>query len=456
MFHRVLIANRGEIAVRIARAARELGIEPVFAYSEADADAPYLRDGVRKICIGPGRSAQSYLHQAAVIQAAEQTGCAAIHPGYGFLSENPLFAERCAARKITFVGPRPELLRRMGRKAEAKRVMRSVGLPVIPGSDGILPDLDAARRAADEAGYPVLLKADAGGGGRGMRRCASSAQLEEAYRQASAEAQAAFSSPELYLEKWIEGGRHIEFQIFGDGYGNAVHLGERECSIQRNHQKLLEESPSLALSAEQRSELGARCAEAVRQLGYEGAGTIELLRDRSGQLYFMEMNTRLQVEHPVTEMVYGVDLVQEQLRVAAGHPLGLRQGELRASGHAIEVRVNAEDPDAGFRPSPGKIEKLHLPAHGAELRVETHLAEGYEIPPHYDSLLMKVVSHGPTRDAAADRLDAFLAALRIEGVPTTVGLHRKILAAPAFRRGELDTTAIPGFTPSAGSARNHG
>ncbi len=443
MFHRVLIANRGEIAVRIARACRELGITPVHAYSAADRETSYVKAAERSICIGPARSQDSYLDQNALLAAAEQTLSGALHPGYGFLSENDLFAERCASRKIKFVGPSSTVMRQMARKSEAREVMRSIGIPVIPGSRGVLANVAQARTLAAELGYPVLLKADAGGGGRGLRRCDREEDLQAAYDDASREAQAAFSSGALYLEKYIEGGRHIEFQVVGDSYGGAVCLGERECSVQRRHQKLIEEAPSVVVDAVLRAELGERCAQAVRALRYEGAGTLEFLRDRSGKLYFMEMNTRLQVEHPVTEMIFGVDLVVEQLKVAAGHRLSLEPGEPR--GHAIECRINAEDPDDGFKPSPGVIESLTLPEASPQVRVETHIEAGYEIPPHYDSLLMKLIVHGDTRDAAREGMLAALDQLRVEGVKTTTGLHQSILASDEFRLGELDVTRIPGW-----------
>ncbi|RMH04054.1 MAG: ATP-grasp domain-containing protein [Planctomycetota bacterium] len=439
MFHRVFIANRGEVAARIVRACRELGVEPVCGASAADLEAgfPYLEEAAATVRLGPGPAADSYLRMETVIQAAKQTGCSAVHPGWGFLAENPVFAALCRQHGLVFIGPDPAVMDRMGRKVPARRAARAAGLPVVPGSEGILRDADEAVRAAEEVGYPVALKADAGGGGRGIRRCRDAAEVRAAFVEAAREAAAAFGDPALYLEKYLVGGRHVEFQVFGDGRGAAVHLGERECSIQRRHQKLLEEAPSPALDPERRARFGRLCAEAAARWRYAGAGTMEFLLDPDGELWFLEMNTRLQVEHPVTEQITGCDLAQAQIRVAAGQPLPWRQEEIRFDGHAIEARLNAEDPDADFRPQPGRVERFRIGGPG--VRVDTHLADGCRIPPHYDSLLAKVIGHGPNRAAAIAALDGALAAAEIVGVPTTAPLHRRILAHPDFRAGAYDT-----------------
>ncbi len=438
MFRRILVANRGEIAARVLTACREMGIETVAVHSTADATSPHLSLADRSICIGPPRAAHSYLDMDAVLQAAEQTECQAIHPGYGFLAENALFATRCASHRITFIGPPPRLVRLMGDKVEARRTMKAAGLPTIPGSEGVLTDARGAGLAADEVGYPVFLKASAGGGGKGMRRCQDEKELRKAFLEASNEAEKAFGNPALYLEKAIEGGRHIEFQILADTWGNVVHLGERECSVQRHHQKLIEESPSPALDRESRRHLGARTAAAVAGLGYANAGTVEFLRDTDGNLYFMEMNTRLQVEHPVTEALTGVDLVKEQIRIAANEPLRIRQEDVSFSGHAMEFRINAEDPDGGFRPCPGRITRFEVPD---GIRVDSHLSNlkaDYEVPPYYDSLLAKLIVSGRNRKAVLAASAAALDATRIEGVKTTLPLHRRILENPGFARGDYD------------------
>ncbi len=435
MFRRILIANRGEIARRIARACKALSIESVGVYSEADAGGAWLRDMDQTVCVGPPAAATSYLDGDAILQAAEQTECQALHPGYGFLSENARFAARCAQAGLTFIGPTPDALRRMGDKAVARRTLAAAGLPTVPGSPGILASVEEAAAAAREVGYPVLLKASAGGGGKGMRRCEGEADLARAFAEAALEAEKAFGDPGLYLEKLVLSARHVEFQILVDGEGKAVHLGERECSVQRHHQKLLEEAPSPALSQEERATFGARVAGALAAVGYRGAGTAEFLRAKDGALYFMEVNARLQVEHPVTEMVTGVDLVQQQIRLAAGEPLGLRQEDLFPRGHAIELRINAEDPDAGFRPDPGTITKLRLPE-GA--RWDGGFEEGSRIPPHYDSLIGKLIVHGEDRPAAIEAARAALDALVLEGVRTTIPLHRRVLDDPQFRSGRYD------------------
>jgi len=441
VFRTVMIANRGEIALRIIRACRGQGVRTVVAHSEADRGAPWLEEADHTVCVGEARADRSYLNADAILQAAEQTDCQAIHPGYGFLAENAVFAARCEQQGLTFIGPTARSIRLMGDKASAKRTMAAAGLPTIPGSDGAVSDLDQAREMANEVGYPVLLKASAGGGGKGMRRCESEPLLEEAFLQASIEAEKAFGDSSLYLEKLITGGRHIEFQVLCDVFGNAIHLGERECSIQRKHQKLVEESPSPIVDAAEREELGRRAAQAVAGVGYRGAGTVEFLRDSGGLFYFMEMNTRLQVEHPVTEMITGVDLVAEQLRVAANEPLALTQDAIEFAGHAIEFRINAEDPEEGFRPDPGEIESFTPPVvslEGVRVRWDSAIRNGYRIPPHYDSMVGKLIVHGPDREAALKGSEEALASIRLEGIRTTIGFHRRLLAAAAFREGNYD------------------
>jgi acetyl-CoA carboxylase biotin carboxylase subunit len=446
MFQRLLIANRGEVAARVARAARTLGIAPVGVVSEADRNAAWARDLDEVVCVGPAPARESYLRREAVVQAALQTRCTAVHPGWGFLAEDPLFAALCEQHGLTFVGPSPRAMQIMGRKAAAKAEMRAAGVPVIPGSEGLLRSASEALSVAGEVGYPVILKADAGGGGRGMRLCADAAALARAFPEAAAEAEAAFGSGALYLEKYVEAGRHVEVQVLGDRWGQVVHLFERDCSVQRNHQKLIEEAPCPLLAPAERERLGALAADAARRIGYAGAGTIEFLRTAQGELYFMEMNTRLQVEHPVTEMVTGVDIVAAQLRVAAGEPLELEQGDVRLSGWAIECRINAEDPEQGFRPSPGKLERFELEsaAGPGRVRVDTHLRAGDVVPPHYDSLIAKVIAHGQDREEALRTLLAALGAAQVEGVRTTIELQRSILASDEFRRGAYDTRALPG------------
>ena len=446
-FHRLFIANRGEVAVRIARTCDELGITPVFGVSAADQDAPWT-EGREQVVLGPARSAQSYLSLPRVVQAARQTGCTALHPGWGFLAENPVFAALCEQHGITFIGPPPHVMHLMGKKTPAKQAMGKAGLTLIPGSDGILADLDEARAVAEQVGYPVLLKAESGGGGKGMRVARSAAEIEQAWTQAGAEALAAFGDPRLYLEKLIEGGRHVEIQVMADRYGNVVHVGERDCTVQRNHQKLIEESPSPVLDEAERARTLAAAVEATRAIGYVGAGTIEFLLDPAGSvLRFMEMNTRLQVEHCVSEMRSGLDLVREQILVAAGHPLSITQADVALRGHAIECRINAEDPEQNFRPSPGVIQHWALPEGiGDGLRVDTHVRSGYEVPPYYDSLICKVIAWAETRDAAADRMIVALEQLRCEGVATTIPMHIAILRSPEFRTHRYDTRAIPGFS----------
>ncbi|MEM7306066.1 MAG: biotin carboxylase N-terminal domain-containing protein [Planctomycetota bacterium] len=444
MFHRLLIANRGEVAVRIARACRELGVSPVGVASAPDLEASWVRAMDEVVCLGPAAASESYLDPVRVVQAALQTRCSALHPGWGFLAENPRFATLCRQHGVTFVGPSAQLMELMGVKSPAKAAAREAGLPVLAGSDGPLPDADAAARCAAEVGYPVILKADHGGGGRGMRLCADEAEVREAFAAAGAEARAAFGSSSIYLERYLTGGRHIEVQVLCDGFGTGVHLGERECSVQRKHQKLIEESPSPALSDEERAELGANAAAAALALGYTNAGTIEFLRDSGGAMSFLEMNTRLQVEHPVTEAITGVDIPHEQIRIAAGHRLSVSQADVRFRGHAIECRINAEDPSEDFRPSPGRLEAFDLGGSDA-VRVDTHLTAGDEVTPHYDSLLAKVIAYAPTRAEAIETMVAALEAARIEGVSTTIPLHLAVLRSEAFRAGEYDTSSIPGW-----------
>ena len=448
MFKRLLVANRGEIARRIIRAAKKLKIETVAVYSEADRDMPFVREADQAVCLGPPRAAESYLDMEAILQAAQQTEAQAIHPGYGFLSENALFAQMVLGQRLVWVGPPPRVIRLMGEKSPAKAAMKAVGLPMIPGSDGLLSSLAEAEALAERIGYPVLLKADAGGGGKGMRRADDRASLAEAWTAASTEARAAFGNGALYLEKYLEGARHIELQVLADQWGNAVHVFERECSVQRRHQKLLEEAPSVALTTEQRMTMGARVAKAVAALGYQGAGTIEFLRDaKSGELYFIEMNTRLQVEHPVTEEITGLDLVEAQLRIAAGERLWFRQEDLKIHGHAIEIRLNAEDPDHGFRPTPGVIEALTVttgPRGVGRVRLDAAVEPGSRISPYYDSMIGKLIVWGPDRAAAIATLAAALDELDVRGVTTTASLHKTILAAPDFQRGDLQVGVIPG------------
>lgn len=448
MFRRLLIANRGEVAVRVARAARALGISPVGVASQSDYGATWTREMDEVVRLGPSASRESYLAMERVVQAALQTHCSALHPGWGFLSENPRFAALCEQHGVTFVGPSPAAMETMGRKSPAKEAMRAAGVPVIPGSVGLLEDVDAAARCANEVGYPVILKADAGGGGRGMRKCFDEKQLREGFAQASAEALGAFGSGAMYLEKFLEGGRHIEVQVLADRFGACVHFGERDCSVQRNHQKLVEESPSPALDDAKRAELGAIAVRAALSIGYVGAGTVEFLRAESGEIYFMEMNTRLQVEHGVSELVSGVDLVRKQLEIAAWRRLGLAQEDVKLSGHAIEIRVNAEDPSNKFRPSPGALSAFEFPRElgPGVIRVDTHMQAGDSVSPHYDSLIAKVLAHAPTRAQAIDTLLACLRASKVAGVATTIPLHLKVLDSREFRSGEYDTRAIPGWS----------
>lgn len=441
MFHKILIANRGEIALRVIRACREMGIKTVAVYSEADRDSLHVRFADESICIGPPPANQSYLNIPAIISAAEITDAEAIHPGYGFLSENPHFAEICESCNIRFIGPSAKVLRLMGNKSEARRTAKLAGVPITPGSDGPVESIDDAIAIAHKIGYPVIIKASAGGGGRGMRIAHTDVSLASAYGTAKAEAEAGFGNSEIYLEKFLEEPRHIEFQLMGDKFGNIIHLGERDCSLQRRHQKLIEESPSPALDNNLRKKMGDSAVSIARSVGYQNAGTIEFLLDKHSNFFFMEMNTRIQVEHPVTELVSGVDLLKEQLRIAAGEKLTYTQRDLILRGHAIECRINAEDPNRNFMPMPGKITAFHAPG-GPGVRVDSHIYQEYVVPPYYDSLLGKLIVHAPTRDQAISRMLRALDEFIIEGIPTTIPFHQILLNRPEFRRGTVNTKFV--------------
>jgi len=430
---KVLIANRGEIALRIHRACHEMGIKTVAVHSTADAEAMHVRLADQAICIGPPPASESYLNIPAIISAAEISHADAIHPGYGFLSENARFAEIVESHNIVWIGPKPEHIRTMGDKIEAKRTAGALGLPLVPGSDGAIDDVAEAKKIAAEAGYPVIIKAASGGGGRGMKVVHSPEELETQMQQAGSEAKAAFGDATVYLEKYLGNPRHIEIQVFGDGNGNAIHLGERDCSLQRRHQKVLEEAPSPVLSAEERERIGGICARAMADMGYRGAGTIEFLWE-GGEFYFIEMNTRLQVEHPVTEAITGLDLVREQIRIADGHGLTLRQQDVQFRGHAIECRINAEDPRT-FAPSPGQVKSYHAPG-GMNVRVDSGLYAGYRVPPYYDSMIAKLIVYGTTRQGAIRRLRRALEEFVIEGMKTTIPLHQRLIEDPEFQAGD--------------------
>ncbi len=449
MFDKILIANRGEIALRILRAAKELGIATVAVYSTADKDAMHVKLADESVCIGPPAARDSYLHIPALLAACEITGADAIHPGYGFLSENARFAEILAEHNITFIGPKAEHIRIMGDKIEAKRTARRLGIPCVPGSDGGITDDVEAHRVANEIGYPVLVKAASGGGGRGMKVARSPDELSNALSTARTEAKAAFGDDAVYLEKYLEKPRHIEIQVLGDGLGNAIHLGERDCSLQRRHQKVFEESPSPALNDAQRAEIGETVAKAMRELKYQGVGTVEFLYE-DGRFYFIEMNTRIQVEHPVTEMITGIDLVNEQIKIAAGSPLTISQEDVRFSGHAIECRVNAENP-ATFRPSPGKISYYHPPG-GLGVRVDSAVYQGYVIPPHYDSLVGKLIVHGRSRNEALLRLRRALDEFIVDGIETTLPLFRTLVRNSDIQNGMYDIHWLEKFLDAGGMA----
>jgi acetyl-CoA carboxylase, biotin carboxylase subunit len=433
MFEKILIANRGEIALRIQRACREMGIRTVVVHSTVDAEAKYVKLADESVCIGPAPARDSYLNMAAIISAAEVTDAEAIHPGYGFLSENADFAERVERSGFVFIGPRPENIRLMGDKVSAKQAMEKAGVPCVPGSEGALPEEPKeVVRIARKVGYPVIIKAAGGGGGRGMRVVHTEAALLNAVNMTRGEAQAAFGNATVYMEKYLENPRHIEIQVLADSHKNAIFLGERDCSMQRRHQKIIEEAPAPELTEKQRERIGERCADACRKIGYRGAGTFEFLYE-NGEFYFIEMNTRIQVEHPVTEMITGVDLVQEQIRVAAGEKLRLRQKDIVLRGHAIECRINAEDPYR-FTPSPGRITSYHPPG-GPGIRVDTHIYAGYTVPPNYDSMVGKLIAYGATRDQAIRRMRIALSEMVLEGITTNIPLHRELLHDSRFLRG---------------------
>jgi acetyl-CoA carboxylase, biotin carboxylase subunit len=451
MFKKILIANRGEVALRVIYACRELGIRTVAVYSEADEDSLHVKFADEDVRIGPARSADSYLNVPAVISAAEITGADAIHPGYGFLSESAYLAEVCEACHIKFIGPDPQVIRLMGDKARARRVMRKAGMPILPGSDGPIDNEDRALKVAKDIGYPVIVKATAGGGGRGMRVVRAAGELSHAVKAAQREAEAAFGVPDVYIEKYVESPRHIEFQILGDHHGSVVHLGERECSIQRRHQKLIEESPSPALSEKLRRKIGSAVIDAAKAVQYTNAGTFEFLMDPDGHFYFMEANTRLQVEHPVTEMVTGIDIVKEQIRIAAGERLSFKQSEVTFTGHSIECRVNAEDPET-LVPSPGVIHVFSVPG-GPGVRVETFAHSECTISPYYDSMIAKIIVHGRDRQEAVARMKRTLEMTVIEGIKTSIPLHLKILNDPEFVAGKLSTSFMDRFMSRPGTGR---
>ncbi|MFV0559172.1 MAG: acetyl-CoA carboxylase biotin carboxylase subunit [Enterococcus sp.] len=452
MFSKVLIANRGEIAVRIIRACRELGIETVAVYSEADKEALHTQLADEAICIGPAKATDSYLNVQQVLSAAIVTKAQAIHPGFGFLSENSLFASMCEECNLTFIGPKSETIDAMGNKINARRLMKEANVPVIPGSDGVLASVEEALEVANTIGYPVMLKAAAGGGGKGIRKVMTEEELPHQFTSAQQEAKAAFGNDEMYVEKVIYPARHIEVQVLGDSYGNVVHLGERDCSLQRNNQKVLEESPSVVISPAKREMLGEAAVRAAKAVNYENAGTIEFLMSESGEFYFMEMNTRIQVEHPVTEMVTGIDLVKKQLEIAAGEPLGLTQEDIRFEGHAIECRINAENPAFHFAPSPGTVTNLLLPAGGMGIRVDSAMYSGYTIPPFYDSMIAKVIVHAETRFEALMKMQRALGEIVTENVITNAEFQMDLISHPAIITGDYSTAFLqeeflPNWTP---------
>lgn len=441
MINKVLIANRGEIAVRIIRACREMGIETVAVYSEADASALHVQLADEAVCIGPAASKDSYLNMENIISATVISGADAIHPGFGFLSENARFAEMCRQCHITFIGPSPELIHRMGNKSEARKTMMEAGVPVVPGTKEPVFEAAEGKKIADAMGYPVMIKASSGGGGKGMRIAASSEEFEENFRLAQMESVSSFNDDTMYIEKYIEAPRHIEFQILGDAYGHVIHLGERDCSIQRRHQKVLEESPSPAMTEKLRKKMGDTAIRAAKAVGYESAGTIEFLLDKNENFYFMEMNTRIQVEHPVTESVTNVDLIKSQIRIASGEALNIRQEDVVFKGHAIECRINAENPEKNFRPSPGKINHLHLPG-GKGIRVDTAVYAGYTIPPYYDSMIAKVIVLGKSRNEAIKKMKSALSEFIVGGIDTNVDFQMEIMNNARFQSGDFSTDFI--------------
>lgn len=446
MFEKILIANRGEIAVRIIRACREMGIKTVAVYSEADRDSLHTLLADEAICIGPAVSTQSYLNMERILSATVALKAEAIHPGFGFLSENARFAELCEKCNITFIGPSADIINKMGNKSEARKTMMDAGVPVVPGGKEPVHTVEEALELAKQIGFPVMIKASSGGGGKGMRISRGIEDFEANFQNAQMESIKGFSDDTMYLERYIEKPRHIEFQIMADKHGNVVHLGERDCSIQRRHQKVLEESPSVAISKELRHQMGETAVKAAKAVGYENAGTIEFLLDKEKNFYFMEMNTRIQVEHPVTEMVSGMDLIKEQIRVAAGEHLSVSQADVRLLGHAIECRINAENPSRNFMPSPGLITNIHVPG-GNGVRVDTHIYNDYKVPANYDSMLMKLIVHGKNREEAIARMRSALGELIIEGIETNLDFQFEILCHPAYQEGDTDTHFIPTYFP---------
>ena len=441
MFRKILIANRGEIAVRIIRACRELGIKTVAVYSEADADALHTQLADEAVCIGPANSAESYLNMERILSATIVTGAEAIHPGFGFLSENSKFAQMCEKCNITFIGPSAELIDKMGNKSEARSMMIAAGVPVTPGTTEPVFDAVEGHKIADEMGYPVIIKASSGGGGKGMRIAEKSEEFEMNFNTAQRESVNAFGDDTMYIEKYIQSPRHIEFQILADKHGNVVHLGERDCSIQRKHQKMIEESPSVAIDDELRKKMGETAVRAAKAVGYESAGTIEFLLDKNGQFYFMEMNTRIQVEHPVTEMVTGTDLIKEQIRIAEGLELSMKQEDIKVSGHAIECRINAENPAKNFMPCPGVIENIHFPG-GNGVRIDSAIYNGYKIPPNYDSMICKVIVHDKDRTSAINKMQSVLGELVIEGIESNIDFQFDLIGNEKFRSGDVNTHFI--------------
>ena len=441
MFSKILIANRGEIALRIIRACKELGIRTVAVYSEADVNSLHVKFADEAICIGSAQSSKSYLHIPSIISAAEITDVEAIHPGYGFLAENPHFAEVCQSCQIKFIGPRPESMKLLGDKMSAKVAMKKSGIPIIPGSKGVIKNKEDALKIARDMKYPVMIKASAGGGGKGMRVAHNDIRLASAFYMAQSEAEAAFGIPDVYIEKCIENPRHIEFQILADEYDHIVHLGERDCTIQRRHQKLIEESPSPSLDSKLRKKIGELAVKGAKAVGYVNAGTMEFLLDKDDNFYFMEMNARIQVEHPVTEMVTGVDLIKEQIRIASGERLGYDQSDIKIEGHAIECRINAEDPDNNFMPCPGKIDRFHAPG-GRGVRVDSHIYSEYVISPYYDSMIAKLITYGKTRNEAIFIMQRALDEFTLRPLKTTIPFHRRVMSDDAFLRGKIDTSYV--------------